>query len=124
MDTKQILSENRLSVLITLIDRGSGEEVSGAYRGMGLTYNIISPGYGAIGLEPEDYLGFTEIEKDMIISIGADQIVKQVIATIHKGFLSDYTGNGIAFTVPLKGISGIRALQYVTGSMEGRPLNE
>lgn len=124
MEIKQIAPENRLTLLFTIVERGTGEQITASYRTLGLNYNMIAPGYGAIGLEAMDFLGLTELEKDLVISIGPKQIVKEALSGIRHSTLFQYEGESFALTVPISGISGMRALQYVTGFVEGVPTDE
>ncbi|MDD4584188.1 MAG: hypothetical protein PHR60_08410 [Eubacteriales bacterium] len=113
-----------IKFIITIVKRGDGEKVAAFYRSHGLTFNMISPGYGAAGLEILDYLGLTETEKDMIISIAKEDQVHEILPLVEETFHLKAPGNGIVFTVPITGISGSTAFYYVTGCEKKESENE
>lgn len=108
----------RIMILMTIIPKDKGDEVSTFYRTLGLNFNMISPCYGAGGLEFSDYLGLTETEKDMVISVGPDQKVREALSLAKEHFHLNEPGHGIAFTLPINGISGPRAYSYVTADLK------
>lgn len=108
----------KILFLITIMNRDKGEDVAAFYRENGLTFNLISPGYGAAGLEILDYLGLTETEKDIVISISTEEKVHKVLPLVNNAFNLNDPGTGIAFTIPIAGISGPKALRYVSGFLE------
>ena len=108
----------KMKLLITILNKNDGEEVAAFYRAHGMTFNMIAPAYGAAGLEIMDYLGLSNTEKDMIVSIATADTVNAILPVIRRKFNLDKPNTGIAFTIPLAGISGPRALHYVSGYEE------
>lgn len=119
-DTKQcgVAGIKRIKLLITIVDRGLGEEVSKVLREDGVTFNLISPAYCAAGSKLMDYLGLTSLERDLVISVVADHLAHEVLNKILYKFDLDEPSNGLAFTIPISGVSGPLALRYMTGQQE------
>ena len=105
----------KVKMLITILKKDDGEEVAAFYRERGVTFNMIAPAYGAAGLEIMDYLGLTETEKDIVISISDGAHIDSILPEVREAFNLDKPNRGIAFTIPLAGISGPKALRYVSG---------
>lgn len=118
MDRNTCPVPKKLLFLITIVNGNTGEAVAEYYRTQGLDYIMIAPGYGAAGFEFLDYLGMTETEKDMVIAVGSEDLVNRIMPLAEKALHLYAPGHGIAFTVPVAGISGPRALYYVTGYEE------
>lgn len=116
---KQCGSVKRIKLLIAIVDRGVGDEVVEILRESGVTFNMISPGYGAAGSNIMDYLGLTDSEKDLILSVVSEDKVESVMRKILYKFDLDEPGNGIAFTIPISGVSGPLALRYISGIQDG-----
>ncbi len=114
----------RMKLLITIVNKDDGERVAAFYRSHGLTFNMISPAYGAAGLEVMDFFGLTDTEKDMVISIAEEDKINTIIPGVRDVFGLERPNTGIAFTIPLSGISGPRALRYVSGFQERSKENE
>ena len=62
--------------------------------------------YGTATSEMLDILGFGGVDKTVIISVAPDYFIKQLLYEISKGVDFDLRGEGIAFTVPVSGITG------------------
>lgn len=119
-DTKQCGAGGikRIKLLVTIVDRGLGEEVSKVLREDGITFNLISPAYCAAGSQLMDYLGLTSLERDLVFSVVSDTIAHEVLNKILYKFDLDEPSNGLAFTIPVCGVSGPLALRYMTGQQE------
>lgn len=105
----------RIEVLITIVDRGKGDKIVQALRESKVTYNLSSVGYGASGLALVDMLGLTSTEKDIIISVVPEERAHEILNILLYKFDLDKPDKGIAFTVPISGVSGPIALKYISG---------
>lgn len=119
-DTKQCGAAGikRIKLLVTIVDRGLGEEVSKVLREDGVTFNLISPANCAAGSQLMDYLGLTSLERDLVISVVSDTIAHEILNKILYKFDLDEASNGLAFTIPICGVSGPLALRYMAGQQE------
>ena len=108
----------KLKLLVTIVKRDAGDHVAAFLRERGISYNLIAPAYGAFGLELRDYLGFSETEKDIVISVATEGELPGLLSAVNEEFSLDEPDTGISFTIPLAGISGPQALMYVTGFAE------
>lgn len=108
----------RIKLLIVIVDRGLGEKVSEVLREDGITFNLISPAYCAAGSQLMDYLGLTSLERDLILSIVSEHISHEVLQKVLYKFDLNKPSKGIAFTIPVCGVSGPLALRYISGLQE------
>lgn len=108
----------RMKLLITILNKDDGEEMVAFYRDHGITFNMIAPAHGAAGLEIMDYLGLTDMEKDMVLSVADEDKIHEILTKIKEVIDLERPNTGIAFTIPLAGISGPKALRYVCGYEE------
>jgi hypothetical protein len=105
----------RVELIVTIVDRGTGDEVVALLRENGVTFNLIAPGYGAVGLTLVDILGLTDSEKDIVLSVTTADRVHSILNKILYKFDLDEPEMGIAFAVPISGVSGPLALRYISG---------
>jgi hypothetical protein len=105
----------RVEILFTIMDSGKGDEVVKSLRECGVTYNLISMGYGASGHDLADFLGFSDSEKDIVISVVTKDRVRDILNMLIYKFDMDKPDRGIAFTIPISGVSGPLALRYISG---------
>lgn len=115
---KQCAPAKRIKLLITIVDRGLGDDVVEILRESGVTFNMISPGYGGAGSKWLDYLGLTDSEKDLVLSVVTEDKSPLVLNKILYKLDLDTPGHGIAFTIPITGVSGPLALRYISGIQE------
>lgn len=104
-----------IKLLITIVPRGKGEEASLLCREKGITFSMISPAYGAAGTHFMDYLGLTNPEKDCVLSVVQAEFSHPTLSLIHSHFRMDEPNSGIALTISITGVSGPRALRYISG---------
>lgn len=108
----------RIKLLIAIVYRGKGDDVAEILRESGVTYNMVSPAYSAAGSELMDYLGLTNPERDMVLSVITEDKVSSILNKILYKLDLDVPGNGLAFTIPITGVSGPLALRYISGICE------
>jgi hypothetical protein len=111
---------DRLKLMVTIVARGSGDHVVKELRELGVTYNMVSVAYSAVGLDLKDVLGFTENECDIVFSVLTEPKVKAAMSMVEYKFSLDDPGTGIAFCAPISGVGGPLSLQYISGVDAGR----
>jgi hypothetical protein len=105
----------RVEILFTITAGGKGDAVAKSLRECGVTYNLMSVGYGTAAHRLTDFLGFNDFEKDIVISVVTKDRVREVLNMLLYKFDMDKPDNGIAFTIPISGVSGPLALKYISG---------
>ncbi|MDR1571717.1 MAG: hypothetical protein LBS32_04250 [Clostridiales Family XIII bacterium] len=105
----------RIHLMFTIVDRGMGDEVERVLRESGVTYNMTAPGYGASGLALADILGLTDFERDIVISVVREDRAHDILDRLRFRFDLGRPDSGIAFTIPISGVSGPLALKYISG---------
>lgn len=104
-----------LKLLIAIVPRGKGEDVAALCRENGLTFSMISPAYGAAGTHFMDYLGLSNTEKDCVLSVVRAEFSHEMLNRVHSAMRMDEANTGIAMTIPITGVSGPRALRWISG---------
>ncbi|MCI8649331.1 MAG: hypothetical protein HFG20_04360 [Anaerotruncus sp.] len=99
--------------LITITDRGKGEQIAEIYKENGVHIHLLVLGVGTARKDLMEYLGL-EPEKDVILSMVPKTQVHQIFAALQERMQFDKPGKGVAFTVPLSGISAA-VLKQVDG---------
>ncbi|HMM05482.1 MAG TPA: hypothetical protein PKD52_02280 [Clostridiales bacterium] len=108
------MSDQRLFLLITIVNRGNGTKVMERYKEQGVSFHVLSHGYGSADSELLEILGLGETEKDVILSIGNDVETETVMTGWRENKKIQDQGKGIVFTVPLSAIVGQQVLSYLT----------
>jgi nitrogen regulatory protein PII len=108
----------RIKLLIAIVERGRGDGVVGILRESGVTYNMVAPAHRASGSAIMDYLGLSNPERDLVFSVVTEDKVEGILKKIMYKYNMEQPGNGVAFTVPITGVSGPLALRYISGTYE------
>ncbi len=109
---------SKLSLIVTIVGRGSGEAVAALLRARGVLYNMILLGKGTANSDLLDYLGLGSTEKDILLSAVSAERAKELLAVISAEFDLAKIGRGIAFSVPIGSVGGERTLKYLFGTSE------
>jgi hypothetical protein len=105
----------RLKLMVTIVGRGKGDRVVQELRSLGVTFNMVSVSYAAVGLSVKDVLGLTESECETVFSVLTESKVKAAMSMVEYKFSLDEPNTGIAFCAPLSGVGGPLSLQYISG---------
>jgi hypothetical protein len=108
----------RINLMITISERGKRDKIIEDLRSIGITYNMSTVGAVLGGLTMSDYLGFSDDECDVILSVVSDSKAEKAIALIEYGYARNdgaIGGRTAAALVPISGVSGPLALEYISG---------
>jgi hypothetical protein len=105
----------RLKLMITIVAREQGNRVVKELRDLGVTFNMESIAYAAVGSEIVEILGLTKSDCDIVFSVVTESKVKAAMSMVEYKFSLDDPGTGLAFCVPLSGVGGPLSLKYISG---------
>jgi hypothetical protein len=105
----------RIYLFVTIVERGLSDRVIKEMRKLGVTFNMASVGYSAVGLDLVDYFGLSEQSSDIVFSVVTESKRNDVLAMVEYKFSLDKPGVGLAFTVPISGVGGPISLKYIAG---------
>lgn len=105
---KKIASqEKRAKLLVCIIRKEDEIALSEACNECCVSLHFSAIGYGTAKSNYMSYLGLDEIEKRVVYALIPNYTENQVLRAINKRLKLYLMGNGIAFTIPLSGISSI-----------------
>ncbi|MDR2611250.1 MAG: hypothetical protein LBC58_07315 [Clostridiales Family XIII bacterium] len=106
----------RIYLLVTIVKRGLGDKVIAEMRHLGVTFNMASVGYSAVGLDLVDYFGLSEHSADIVFSVVTESKKKIALSMVEYKFSLGKPGRGVAFIVPISGVGGPVSLKYISGA--------
>jgi nitrogen regulatory protein PII len=109
---------SELSMMVTITTRKHTRKFVQFYEEMNLPVSVITLGTGTASSEILDYFGLDGSEKSVIFHIITDTRWKEVKRQLRLKMSIDIPGIGIAFTVPLSSIGGMKALNYLTAQQD------
>ena len=99
--------EKRAKLLVCIIKKQDEIVLTEACNECCVSLHFSGLGYGTARSNYMSYLGLDEIEKRVVYSLIPDYCESRVLKAINRRLKLYLSGNGIAFTIPLTGISGI-----------------
>lgn len=97
-------------LIVTIVDRVKTKKVIEFYKLEGIHNQFVTIGFGTATSEILDVLGLGESDKSVIFCICPKFKVQLLFEHIKKKLRFDIPGMGIAFTVPITGISNLFTL--------------
>ena len=104
--------------LVTIIQRTDAQEYEEFYlsNGVGVAYSV--PCNGTAHARTLNLLGLERTEKSMLFSVVAEDTLKTLKRRLTVDMKIDLPNRGVAMAVPMSGIGGKTALEYLTAGQE------
>jgi nitrogen regulatory protein P-II 1 len=102
---------DEFKLIIIIVKKNLGRRVIKACKKAGAEGGTVLPGRGTGGRSTGSFLGITvEPEKDIILCLAPNDLVKKVISKVRAAARLDKPGTGVAFVINSKKICGIAHL--------------
>lgn len=109
---------SELSCLVTITGRDRLTDFITLYQEHNVMVNFVALGHGTAANEVLNLLGLENSAKGVCFSIVGDDYWKKIKKDLQQKIFIDVPGTGIAFTVPLSSVGGLRELNYLTAGQE------
>ena len=119
MAKKNTTVEKRAKLLVCIIKKQDEIALTEACNECCVALHFSGLGFGTAKSHYMSYLGLDEIEKRVVYSLIPNYCESQVLRAINRRLKLYLMGNGIAFTIPLSGISSI-----VSNAILSTPMRE
>lgn len=107
MAKRQPSYEKRAKLLVCIIKKGDEIALTEACNEVCVSLHFSGIGYGTAKSHYMSYLGLDEIEKRLVYALIPNYCEARVLRAINRRLKLYFPGNGIAFTIPISGISSI-----------------
>lgn len=116
--TKKIpsVAPQKLKLLFTIVNRSKAEFYMDLLQGFDINMQISMYGHGTASTETLRYLGLSDSEKAVIISVIRESRVKEALSLLEDKFNTIKNGKGIAYTVPMTGTVGVAIYQFLSNN--------
>lgn len=104
---KKVAEDKRVKLLVGIINREDEERFTEIVNESAVALHFSGLGHGTAHSSYMTYFGFNEIDKKMTLSLIPGRLEHTILSEIGHGLKLYLVGRGIAFTVPLSGISNI-----------------
>ena len=97
----------RVKLLVSIINKEDEEKLAETINRSCVAMNFSGIAHGTARSSYRSYFGFNEIEKRVVFSLIPDTLEHYVLSAVGRALKLYLLGRGIAFTMPLSGISNI-----------------
>ena len=110
----------KLKILFTVINRSKALFYSDLIEQFEVNMQAVIYGKGTADSKMLGYLGLSETDKAVIVSVVREDKVGAVLETLNEKFDKVKNGKGIAFTVPMKSVIGVSVYQFLSNQSMAR----
>lgn len=113
---KTVSPDKRVKLLVGIINKEDETKLTEVINEFGVAIHFSGIGYGTANSNYRSYFGFNEIEKRVTMSLVPDALEHTILNAIGHTLKLYLVGRGIAFTIPLSGISNIINEAIISGT--------
>lgn len=99
-----------MQLLVSIVERGKGAHLVAHYKGYKLLHHNQAAGRGTAASHLLDTLGFGTTERDVVLTFGPRDTVRQLMYHLKEEDRSKLDAQGIAFSLNISGMSAILAV--------------
>lgn len=103
--TPENIKKYRLKVLVTVVNRNQYQKITELICKHNLFFNYLVLGEGTASSEILDLLGLGGVDKALIVTIVPQFLLGELLENLKSGLHLRKAGAGIAFTLPISGVS-------------------
>lgn len=107
----------KLYVLVTIVNRDASDVFVDFYRTLDCNFQLVFYGRGTATKEIANYLGLSEVNKDIIISIIREDHVKEAFDYINRRFALSKRHKGVAFTIKMQSLIGVSVYKFLSNTL-------
>ena len=113
------VAPQKLKLLFTVINRSKAEFYIDLLHSFEVNMQMTMAAWGTASTEMLNYLGLTDSEKSVIISVVRRDKSRAALAELEEKFKTVKGGKGIAYTVPLTSTVGVAIYQFLSNTQGG-----
>ena len=106
MPTQNTVTDNRLELLITTVNRSKTEFYLDLLQSFDVNMQFVALAHGTADEKMLARFGLTDSDKTVIFSVIQENKLKDALAALDNKFRTIKNGKGVAYTVPLSSVIG------------------
>lgn len=114
--TNNTVKENRLELLITIVNRSKGEYYVDLLQSFDVNLQFVELGQGTADEHMLSAFGLNDSDKAVIFSVIQESKLQDALNMLENKFATIKNGKGIAYTVPLSGVVGTLIFGFLSNN--------
>ena len=110
------IAPQKLKLLFTVVNRSKAEFYIDLLHSFEINMQMTMAAWGTASTEMLSYLGLTDSEKALIVSVIREDMEKAALAKLEEKFNTIKNGKGIAYTVPMTSTIGVAIYQFLSNN--------
>ncbi len=115
---KELEAPEKLKLMITIVNRKKVDLYTSILESFNVVSSDIVYANGLASQEILAYLGLSRMEKAVILSVVRQDVIKDIMAAYEDKFFKQKESGGIAFTIPLTKMVGVKAYKFLSHEEE------
>lgn len=116
MPAHNTVTDNRLELLITTVNRSKTEFYLDLLQSFDVNMQFVALGRGTADEKMLARFGLTDSEKTVIFSVIQENKLKDALAALDSKFRTIKNGKGVAYTVPLSSVIGTLIFGFLSNN--------
>lgn len=116
MPAHNTVTDNRLELLITTVNRSKTEFYLDLLQSFDVNMQFVALGHGTADEKMLARFGLTDSEKTVIFSVIQENKLKDALAALDSKFRTIKNGKGVAYTVPLSSVIGTLIFGFLSNN--------
>ena len=106
----------KMKLLFTVVNRSKAEFYVDLLQNFEVNMQTVLSANGTASTETLRYLGLSDSEKSVILSVIREDMVKDAMNALEEKFKTVKNGKGIAYTVPMTSTIGVAIYQFLSNT--------
>lgn len=115
-NAEKVQLSNRLELLVTVVNRNKAEYFADLLTGFEVNMQLFVPARGTADAKTLSYLGLTDADKGVILSVIRHSRVNDALNMLDEKFKTVRGGKGIAFTIPFTSVIGALIFGFLSNN--------
>lgn len=116
MPAHNTVTDNRLELLITTVNRSKTEFYLDLLQSFDVNMQFVALGHGTADEKMLARFGLTDSEKTVIFSVIQENKLKDALAALDSKFRTIKNGKGVAYAVPLSSVIGTLIFGFLSNN--------
>ena len=109
----------RLYLYTVIVPRGQGDNIIRIFKANKTSVQFLQYGEGTANSDIKEILGIEDTKKDIVYSIVREDYIKDIKKEIDVYFVASKKNKGIAYTIPLNTIVGVKMYKFLSQTVRG-----
>lgn len=113
---RNTVMDNRLEILITVVNRVKGEYYADLLQSFDINMQFIAFGHGTADASMLSMFGFSDTDKAIIFSVIQSDKMQSALDALDEKFRTIKNGKGIAYSVPMSSMIGTLIFGFLSNN--------